>query len=144
MRARCCGSFCGAVSFFIEMMDGERPDRPLMRPPPSSLLHVSVKARLQPAYAFEVGVGSTPTCSCPPEHLRGVTEMHPGNYLLYDSMQATIGSCEVGDIAVVVNTRVIGRYPSRNELVVDLGWTGILGQGAEAGFGMIIDHPELK
>lgn len=33
-----------------------------------------------------VGVGSTPTCSNPVA-LKGVTEMHPGNYIYYDVMQ---------------------------------------------------------
>lgn len=36
-----------------------------------------------------VGVGSTPTCSHPPASLEGVNEMHPGNYLVYDSMQVS-------------------------------------------------------
>jgi hypothetical protein len=33
-----------------------------------------------------VGVGSTPTGSNPPEHLNGVTELHPGNFI-FVSMQ---------------------------------------------------------
>ena len=36
-----------------------------------------------------VGVGSTPTGSNPPEHLNGVTELHPGNFIFYDTMQAS-------------------------------------------------------
>ena len=35
-----------------------------------------------------VGVGSTPTCSNPPNQFPSeVTEMHPGNYIYYDTMQ---------------------------------------------------------
>ena len=37
-----------------------------------------------------VGVGSTPTCSNPPAALPGVTEMHPGNYIYYDTMQQVL------------------------------------------------------
>ena len=38
-----------------------------------------------------VGVGSTPTCSRPPDNLDGVDEMHPGNFIYYDVMQAGLG-----------------------------------------------------
>jgi hypothetical protein len=30
-----------------------------------------------------VAVGSTPTCSYPADDLEGVTELHPGNYIVY-------------------------------------------------------------
>ncbi|CAE7648010.1 dthadh, partial [Symbiodinium pilosum] len=40
-----------------------------------------------------VGVGSTPTCSNPPDALPGVNEMHPGNYIYYDTQQQALGSC---------------------------------------------------
>ncbi|KAH8044741.1 D-serine ammonia-lyase [Aureococcus anophagefferens] len=69
-----------------------------------------------------VGVGSTPTCSNPPEHLDGVDEMHPGNFLYYDTTQLRLGSCaSVDDVAVRVITRV----------------------GKECGYGAIPKHPEL-
>ena len=38
-----------------------------------------------------VGVGSTPTCSVPPSHMAGIDEMHPGNFLYYDTTQQAIG-----------------------------------------------------
>ena len=89
-----------------------------------------------------VGVGSTPTCSHPPEDgLEGVTEMHPGNYLVYDVVQNQIGSCRPQDIATRVLTRVIGHYPASNMLIVDLGWTGCSAQGAHIGYGAFEGHP---
>ena len=91
-----------------------------------------------------VGVGSTPTCSAPPEHLEGVNEMHPGNYCMYDMMQATRGVCGVEDVALRVYTRVIGHYPRSNMLLVDMGWTGCSAQGAAHGYGEIEGHPELR
>lgn len=91
-----------------------------------------------------VGIGSTPTCSNPPEHLEGVTEMHPGNYIYYDAMQAGLGSCALEDVAVRVCTRVVGHYRKQNTILVDLGWTGISQQGKERGFGAIDGHPELR
>ena len=92
-----------------------------------------------------VGVGSTPTCSHPPaDGLSGVTEMHPGNYVTYDSMQSVIGSCAIGQVAVRVLTRIVGIYPERNMMTIDLGWTGCSVQGAEHGYGILTSHPELR
>lgn len=91
-----------------------------------------------------VGIGSTPTCSNPPlEGLEGVDEMHPGNYCYYDVMQERLGSCKEEDIAVRVVTRVIGHYPKKNLLLVDMGWTACSKQGEACGFGRIEGHPEL-
>lgn len=91
-----------------------------------------------------VGVGSTPTCSNPPAHLDGVTEMHPGNFMYYDMSQARLGSCDVSDIAVRVVTRVIGNYRKANTLLIDCGWTGASAQGKETGYGALLKHPDLK
>ena len=92
-----------------------------------------------------VGVGSTPTCSNPPAHLDGIDEMHPGNYLYYDAMQAIIGSCGTDDVAVRVLTRVVGHYPKSNTLLIDCGWTGASVQGLGAdGYAAFAEHPELR
>jgi len=91
-----------------------------------------------------VGVGSTPTCSNPPAHLDGVTEMHPGNFIYNDWMQVQLGSCRAEDVAVRVCTRIIGQYPKQNMILIDMGWTGISAQGADSGYGFIDGHPELK
>ena len=91
-----------------------------------------------------VGVGSTPTCSLPPEHLEGVDEMHPGNYAYFDMMQEKIGACRPDDVAVRVLTRVIGHYPRENFLLIDMGWTGCSAQGKEHGYGALLETPELQ
>eukprot|EP00049_Salpingoeca_infusionum_P002849 m.60531 g.60531 ORF g.60531 m.60531 type:complete len:379 (-) comp11821_c0_seq1:98-1234(-) len=86
----------------------------------------------------EVAVGSTPTCSHPPpDGLDGITEIHPGNYFFYDAMQVRISSCKLSDIAVTIQTRVIGTYPDRNEFLIDAGFTALSAQGADTGYGMI-------
>lgn len=90
-----------------------------------------------------VGVGSTPTCSVPPDHLNGVNEMHPGNYVYYDVMQRDIGACTSADIATRVLTRVIGHYPAQNMMLIDLGWTGCSAQGGEHGYGAFLETPSL-
>lgn len=94
--------------------------------------------------SLQVGVGSTPTCSKPPSELKGVTEWHPGNYLYYDLMQVKLGSCQLHDVAVRVCTRIVGQYPKRNTLLIDMGWTGISAQGKENNYGLIDGHPELE
>ena len=66
----------------------------------------------------EVSVGSTPTM-CVVEDLSGVTEIRPGNYVLFDQFQATIGSCAPDDVAISVLATVIGSYPDR--FILDCG-----------------------
>ena len=56
------------------------------------------------------GVGSTPSCSHRTEKFSCVTELHPGNYVLYDNQQLLLGSCTEADIAGKVLTRVIGDH----------------------------------
>jgi D-serine deaminase-like pyridoxal phosphate-dependent protein len=68
----------------------------------------------------EVSVGSTPTATAAVD-LDGVTEIRPGNYAFFDAFQAAIGSCALSDVALSVLVRVVGAYPSRNELVINGG-----------------------
>ena len=93
---------------------------------------------------LRVGVGSTPTCSQPPAHLDGIDEIHPGNYIINDAMQVSLGSCDHDQVAVRILTRVVGHYPKSNMLLIDLGWTGASAQGSTEGFGYFDGNPELK
>lgn len=68
----------------------------------------------------EVSVGSTPTVTAA-HHFDGVTEVRPGNYVVFDAFQAAIGSCSVDDVACWVVSEVRGVYPQRRQLVVDAG-----------------------
>jgi D-serine deaminase-like pyridoxal phosphate-dependent protein len=68
----------------------------------------------------EVSVGSTPTISVA-ENLEGVTEARPGNYVFYDRLQAAIGSCRPVELAFTILVSVIGRYPKRNQFLIDAG-----------------------
>jgi len=68
----------------------------------------------------EVSLGSTPTMAHV-DHLKGVTEVRPGNYVFYDAFQAQIGSCELSDAALSVYASVIGCYPERGQLLLDAG-----------------------
>lgn len=90
-----------------------------------------------------VSLGSTPTATVF-ESLAGVTEMRPGNYALFDLFQASIGSCQVSDVALSVITEVIACYPNRGELLIDAGALALskdLGAShpTQARYGMICD-----
>lgn len=67
-----------------------------------------------------VSIGSTPTISTV-DHLDGIDEARPGNYIFYDAFQATLGSCRFEDCALTVLTAVVHRDVSRRQVVVDAG-----------------------
>jgi D-serine deaminase-like pyridoxal phosphate-dependent protein len=67
-----------------------------------------------------VSIGSTPTISTV-EHLEGIDEARPGNYIFFDAFQATLGSCRFEDCALTVLAAVVHRDASRRKLVIDAG-----------------------
>jgi len=67
-----------------------------------------------------VSVGSTPTMSVV-EHLEGVQEMRPGNYVFHDRTQVALGSCAIADCAVTVLTAVVSHQPGSSHVVIDAG-----------------------
>ena len=74
-----------------------------------------------------------------------MTELHPGNYLFFDTTQARLGACDRdAEVACRVLTRVVGHYARSNTLLVDLGWTGVSAQGKERGYGALVGEPNLK
>lgn len=71
-------------------------------------------------------------------------QIHPGNYVFYDRQQAASGSCTLGEVACYVGARVIGRYPDRNEFLVDAGASALHKDSAGIeGWGYIVGHPAL-
>ncbi len=91
-----------------------------------------------------VSVGSTPTMSTV-DHLDGVDEIRPGNYIFFDAFQATLGSCGFEDTALTVLASVIHRDPVRRRLVVDAGAIalskdrGPVGLDPGCGYGRVLD-----
>lgn len=94
-----------------------------------------------------VSIGSTPTLTAA-EDLSGVTEVRPGNYALYDAMQAAIGSCAIEDCAATVYASVISHQPGGRQFVIDAGALSLSqDRGAEhvedaAGFGFVLSETE--
>lgn len=67
-----------------------------------------------------VSIGSTPTINHI-DHLDGIDEVRPGNYIFFDNYQATLGSCSFEDTALTVLAAVVHRDASRRKIVIDAG-----------------------
>ncbi|MEJ2368412.1 MAG: alanine racemase [Acidobacteriota bacterium] len=103
----------------------------------------------------EISIGSTPTL-CRVDHLRGVTEARPGNYVFYDAFQAALGSCSLDNCAFTVLATVIGHYPQRNGFLINCGALalskdeGPVQLDPACGYGVVCDthttqpHPHLR
>jgi D-serine deaminase-like pyridoxal phosphate-dependent protein len=91
-----------------------------------------------------VSIGSTPTMSVI-DHLDGIDEIRPGNYIFFDNFQATLGSCSFEDTALTVLTAVIHKHGKRRKLVVDAGAIalskdrGPVGLDPLCGYGRVLD-----
>lgn len=67
-----------------------------------------------------VSIGSTPTITAV-DHLEGIDEARPGNYIFFDAFQARLGSCELEDCALTVLASVVHRDASRRKVIIDAG-----------------------
>lgn len=67
-----------------------------------------------------ISIGSTPTITHA-DDLTGIDEVRPGNYILFDVFQATIGSCEFDDCATSVIAAVVHRSFDQKKIIVDAG-----------------------
>ena len=91
-----------------------------------------------------VSIGSTPTISHV-DHLEGIDEVRPGNYIFFDNFQATLGSCSFDDTALTVLAAVIHRDATRRRLVVDAGAIalskdrGPVALDPSCGYGRVLD-----
>src|SRR5919107_599713 len=91
-----------------------------------------------------VSVGSTPTVATV-DHLDGVDEARPGNYIFFDAFQATLGSCSFADCALTVLAAVVHRDRARRKVVLDAGAValskdrGPVELDPTCGFGRVLD-----
>ncbi len=85
-----------------------------------SMVELAERLRGQSIEVPTVSIGSTPTMSTI-DHLDGIDEIRPGNYIFYDAFQATLGSCDIEDTALTVLTAVIHKDMTRKRIVVDAG-----------------------
>jgi len=91
-----------------------------------------------------LSVGSTPTVTAAPDW-DGITEARPGNYLLFDAFQATLGTCTTDDCALTVLAAVVSRSRARRAVIVDAGAIalskdrGPAAWDTAAGYGRVLD-----
>ena len=91
-----------------------------------------------------VSIGSTPTINHI-DHLDGIDEVRPGNYIFFDAYQATLGSCGFSDTALTVLASIVHRDASRKKIVVDAGGValskdrGPVGLDPHCGYGHVLD-----
>lgn len=64
--------------------------------------------------------GDTPGCSVM-EDFGDIDEMGPGNFVFYDMMQVSLGSCKMEDVAVALAVPVVDIKKSRKEILVHGG-----------------------
>jgi D-serine deaminase-like pyridoxal phosphate-dependent protein len=92
----------------------------------------------------DVSIGSTPTITCV-DHLDGVTEVRPGNYIFFDAFQATLGSCSLADCALTVLAAVVHRSFEKRHVIIDAGAIalskdrGAVDIDGKTGYGMVLD-----
>ncbi len=107
-----------------------------------SMVELADRLRAQGIEVPTVSIGSTPTMSCV-DHLEGIDEIRPGNYIFFDAYQATLGSCGFEDTALTVLTAVI--HKGKDRLVVDAGAIalskdrGPVGIDPGCGYGHVLD-----
>jgi D-serine deaminase-like pyridoxal phosphate-dependent protein len=91
-----------------------------------------------------VSIGSTPTITSV-DHLDGINEVPPGNYIFFDAFQATLGSCSFDDCALTVLASVVHRDRGRRKVIIDAGAIalskdrGPVGLNPNCGYGKVLD-----
>lgn len=91
-----------------------------------------------------VSIGSTPTVNHV-DHLEGVDEIRPGNYIFFDAFQATIGSCSFSDCALTILAAVTHRSLGQKKIIVDAGGIalskdrGPVNFDPKCGYGRVLD-----
>ena len=71
-------------------------------------------------YAPVVLYGDTPNCSTQND-FNGIDEITPGNFVFYDLIQRSIGSCTTDEIAVALACPVVGKYDHKKKILVHGG-----------------------
>ena len=108
------------------------------------MVELAERLRAQSIAVPTVSIGSTPTMSAL-DHLDGIDEIRPGNYIFFDNFQATLGSCSFEDTALTVLAAVVHRDNERKRLVVDAGAIalskdrGPVGIDPGCGYGRVLD-----
>ncbi|MCA1588804.1 MAG: alanine racemase [Acidobacteria bacterium] len=108
------------------------------------MVELAEKLRAESIEVPAVSIGSTPTITHI-DHLEGIDEIRPGNYIFFDAFQATLGSCSFEDCALTVLASVVHRDRARKKIIVDAGAIalskdrGAVDIDAACGYGRVLD-----
>jgi len=150
-RVRFCGVLTHAGQAYSALFDGSLDQ--IVNDEAKILVDVASRIELAGVPCMGRSLGSTPAARRDPdaEVYKGITEMRPGNYILFDRFMAECGHCDIDDVACHVATRIAGIYPDRRLLLIDAGALALskdLGPTHKAefdgGFGLIRGYPDLK
>lgn len=64
-----------------------------------------------------ISIGDTPSCSLV-DDFSGVDEIRPGNFIFYDLMQFSLGTCTLDQIALALACPVVSKSIPRNEITI--------------------------
>jgi D-serine deaminase-like pyridoxal phosphate-dependent protein len=109
-----------------------------------TMVEIATRFRAAGIEVPTVSIGSTPTISHI-DHLEGIDEVRPGNYIFFDAYQATLGSCDFEDCALSVLAAVVHRSYEQKKIIVDAGAIalskdrGPIHLDATCGFGRVLD-----
>jgi D-serine deaminase-like pyridoxal phosphate-dependent protein len=109
-----------------------------------SMLELASRLRAAGIEVPTISIGSTPTITNV-DHLNGIDEIRPGNYIFFDAFQATLGSCSFEDCALTVLAAIIHRDHSRQKVILDAGAIalskdrGAVDIDSSCGYGRVLD-----
>src|ERR1043165_1068171 len=109
-----------------------------------SMVELAERLRSDGIAVPTISIGSTPTIQHV-DHLQGIDEVRPGNYIFFDAFQATLGSCGFTDCALTVLAAVVHRDRGRKKVVIDAGAIalskdrGAVALAASCGYGRVLD-----
>lgn len=107
-----------------------------------SMVELATRIGRQGIAVPTVTIGSTPSMSTI-DHLDGIDEIRPGNYIFFDNYQATLGSCSFEDTALTVLAAVI--HKGKDRVVIDAGGIalskdrGPVSLDPSCGYGHVLD-----
>ena len=107
-----------------------------------SMVELATRIGRQGIAVPTISIGSTPSMSTI-DHLDGIDEIRPGNYIFFDNYQATLGSCSFEDTALTVLSAVI--HKSKTRIVIDAGGIalskdrGPVSLDPSCGYGHVLD-----
>jgi D-serine deaminase-like pyridoxal phosphate-dependent protein len=109
-----------------------------------AMVDIAERVRAAGIQVPTVSIGSTPTINHI-DHLEGIDEVRPGNYIFFDAYQAMLGSCHFEDCALSVLAAVVHRSCEQKKVIVDAGAIalskdrGPIHLDPKCGFGRVLD-----